>query len=146
MSDYKAIEGQFDEAGRHTIAEFRANKGIVGGHFADAHVTLLHHTGRKSGRERITPLIYLPYEGGYVLMGSAGGAKKTPDWFFNVEAATEVRFEVGDQLLRAKPVVFRQGPEWLRIYIQFTDYWPDIYKYEETTERRFPFVRLDVVD
>ncbi|MCE7004007.1 nitroreductase family deazaflavin-dependent oxidoreductase [Kibdelosporangium philippinense] len=127
------------------IAEFRDNKGTVGGFFANAHVTLLHHKGRKSGRDMITPLIYLPVDGSYVLIGSAGGAKKVPEWFNNVAAADEVQIEVGEQTVTAKPTIVRQGPEWLRIYTMFADYWPDVHKYEENTDRRFPFARLDPV-
>ena len=38
-----------------TIAEFRANEGRVGGNFAGAPMVLVHHRGRKSGREYVTP-------------------------------------------------------------------------------------------
>jgi hypothetical protein len=34
-----------------TIAEFRANEGRVGGNFEGAPIVLVHHRGRKSGRE-----------------------------------------------------------------------------------------------
>jgi hypothetical protein len=34
-----------------TIAEFRANQGRVGGNFEGAPMVLVHHRGRKSGRE-----------------------------------------------------------------------------------------------
>jgi hypothetical protein len=37
-----------------TIAEFRANQGRVGGNFKGAPAVLLHHRGRKSGREYVT--------------------------------------------------------------------------------------------
>ena len=39
------------------IAEFRANDGKVGGAFEGAPVALLHHRGRKSGRERVDPVM-----------------------------------------------------------------------------------------
>ena len=42
------------------ITEFRANGGRVGGNFEGAPVTLVHHRGRKSGREYVNPLMYLP--------------------------------------------------------------------------------------
>jgi hypothetical protein len=42
-----------------TIAEFRANEGRVGGNFEGAPIVLVHHRGRKSGREYITPVMYL---------------------------------------------------------------------------------------
>ena len=35
------------------IAEFRANEGRVGGNFEGAPMVLVHHTGRKSGRDLV---------------------------------------------------------------------------------------------
>jgi hypothetical protein len=43
-----------------TIAEFRANQGRVGGVFEGAPLVLVHHRGRKSGLEHVTPMMYLP--------------------------------------------------------------------------------------
>src|SRR5260370_28924660 len=45
-----------------TIAEFRANEGRVGGVFEGAPIVLVHHRGRKSGREYVTPVMYLPHD------------------------------------------------------------------------------------
>ena len=42
------------------IAEFRANGGRVGGNFEGAPVVLVHHQGRRSGREYVNPMMYLP--------------------------------------------------------------------------------------
>ena len=50
-----------DDWNTQVIAEFRANGGEVGGPFAGAPMVLLHHTGRRSGREFIAPLMYLGY-------------------------------------------------------------------------------------
>jgi F420H(2)-dependent quinone reductase len=47
-----------------TIAEFRVNEGRVGGNFEGAPMVLLHHRGRKSGREYVTPTMYLPHDTG----------------------------------------------------------------------------------
>jgi hypothetical protein len=41
------------------IGEFRANEGRVGGRFEGAQIVLLHHSGRKSGREYVNPVMYL---------------------------------------------------------------------------------------
>jgi hypothetical protein len=40
-----------DDGNLTIIAEFRANEGRVGGFFAGKPMLLLHHRGRKSGRE-----------------------------------------------------------------------------------------------
>ena len=42
-----------------TIAEFRANEGRVGGPFEGAPMVLVHHRGRKTAREYVTPMMYL---------------------------------------------------------------------------------------
>jgi F420H(2)-dependent quinone reductase len=44
------------------VQEFRANYGRVGGNLQGAPLVLLHHRGRKSGREFINPLMYLTDE------------------------------------------------------------------------------------
>jgi deazaflavin-dependent oxidoreductase (nitroreductase family) len=125
------------------IAEFRANKGVVGGFFANATMLLLHVKGRKSGRELVTPLLYLSDGDDYVLLGSNGGAEREPLWFGNVEAAETVQIEVGERTLTAKPVVLREGPERDALYSRFVEYWPDARdKYELNTDRPFPLVRL----
>ena len=45
-----------------TIAEFRANEGRVGGNFEGAPMVLVHHRGRKSGREYVNPMMYLSHD------------------------------------------------------------------------------------
>src|SRR6266699_3627937 len=73
-----------------TIAEFRANEGRVGGVFEGAPLVLLHHRGRKSGREYVTPVMYLPHDSEpdviYVFATKAG-APTDPDWYHNLTAA-----------------------------------------------------------
>ena len=46
------------DAIRQIIAEFRANGGRVGGPFHGSDILLLHHTGARSGAERVSPLAY----------------------------------------------------------------------------------------
>ena len=41
------------------IEEFRANEGRVGGMFEGAPLLLLHSTGRRTGEERVNPMMYL---------------------------------------------------------------------------------------
>jgi deazaflavin-dependent oxidoreductase (nitroreductase family) len=41
-------------------------------------------TGAKSGRTLTLPLMYVPYEGGVLLVASQGGAPKNPVWYGNL--------------------------------------------------------------
>jgi deazaflavin-dependent oxidoreductase (nitroreductase family) len=80
------------------IAEFRANEGRVGGDFQGAPIVLLHHRGRRSGREYVNPVMYLPDESDddtiYVFASKAGAASN-PDWYYNLIAAGRGSVERG---------------------------------------------------
>jgi len=56
------------------IAEFRANAGKVGGPFAGADILLLHHTGARSGIERINPLAYQRVGDSFAVFASRAGS------------------------------------------------------------------------
>ena len=73
-----------------TIAEFRANEGRVGGYFEGAPLVLVHHRGRKTGREYVNPTMYLPHatEPDIIyVFATKGGAPTNPDWYHNLTAA-----------------------------------------------------------
>jgi deazaflavin-dependent oxidoreductase (nitroreductase family) len=127
------------------IEEFRANAGVVGGHFEGKHLLLLHTVGRRTGLQRVNPLVYATYGAGFVVSGSNGGADREPAWVTNVEAMSEVTIEVGDRTLIAKVSVLRDGAERDRSYARLVDYWPDFREYEANTTRKFPVVRLEPV-
>jgi deazaflavin-dependent oxidoreductase (nitroreductase family) len=131
------------------IAEFRANKGIVteamGGHFKDTTVALVHHVGRRTGREFISPLLYLNDGENYVLFGSNGGAEGEPQWVANLDAMASTTVEVGERVFKVKPTVLREGAERDRLYARFTAFWPDAKVYETKTDRPFPAIVLEPV-
>jgi deazaflavin-dependent oxidoreductase (nitroreductase family) len=79
------------------IEEFRANEGRVGGGFEGAPMVLVHHVGRRSGKEYLIPLVYLPKDGddgSIYVFGSRGGTPTHPDWYRNLLAAGEATIEV----------------------------------------------------
>lgn len=87
------------------IEEFRANEGRVGGPFEGAPMILVHHRGRKSGREIVAPLMYLPHETDPDVMyifASKGGAPTHPEWYHNLIAAGEASAEVGTARSRSR--------------------------------------------
>ena len=76
-----------------TIAEFRANEGRVGGIFEGAPLVLVHHRGRKTGREYVSNRsMYLPHDTEpdiVYVFATKGGAPTNPDWYYNLTAAGE---------------------------------------------------------
>ena len=128
------------------IAEFRANSGSVtramGGALAGLDLLLLHHLGRRSGKAYTTPVSYMPYEDGYLLLGSFAGAATEPQWVDNVENATAVAVEVGTRSRTMTPTVLRAGPQRDRLYETAREHWPFVLDYERKTSRPFPVIRL----
>jgi F420H(2)-dependent quinone reductase len=49
-----------NDCNERIIAEIRSNGGRVGGNLEGAPVVLVHHQGRKSGREYVNPMMYMP--------------------------------------------------------------------------------------
>jgi deazaflavin-dependent oxidoreductase (nitroreductase family) len=80
---------------RRIIEEFRANGGRVGGHWEGRDLLLLTTTGRKSGREHTTPVVFTRVDDRLLVYASKGGAPEHPDWFLNLRANPHVVVEVG---------------------------------------------------
>src|SRR4029453_2525611 len=60
------------------IENFRANAGVVGGHWEGKTLLLLHAIGRKTGKETVYPLVAAPNGDDYVICGSLGGGPTDP--------------------------------------------------------------------
>ena len=100
------------------IAEFRANEGRVSGRFEGAPIVLLHHRGRKSGREYVNPVMYLldeSYEDTIYVFATKGGAPSNPDWYYNLIGAGEGTVERGTETYHAT-VRELTGDERDRVY------------------------------
>jgi deazaflavin-dependent oxidoreductase (nitroreductase family) len=129
-----------------TIAEFRANEGRVGGVFEGAPLVLLHHRGRKSGSDRVTPMMYLPADTDpdiiYVFATKAG-APTNPDRYHNVAAAGDASVERGTETYK---VTVRELPaaERDRIYAEQARRYPGFAEYERQTAgvRTIPVLEL----
>ena len=131
------------EWNRKIIDEFRANAGKVGGVFEGWDLLLLHHTGARTGRERVSPLAYQPVESGYAIFASKGGAPTNPAWFHNLVAHPETKVEVGDEIVTVTARVV-EGEERERIWTKQKQRHPQFADYEEKTSREeIPVVVLD---
>jgi deazaflavin-dependent oxidoreductase (nitroreductase family) len=136
----------FNDWNQRVIAEFRANEGRVGGNFEGAPMVLVHHVGRKSGNEYVTPLVYLPTEGdddSIYIFASKGGAPTHPDWYGNLTAAGKATIEVLGNTYQAT-VTELSGDERDRVYAEQVKRMPGFGEYAEKTEgiRKIPVLQL----
>jgi deazaflavin-dependent oxidoreductase (nitroreductase family) len=128
------------------IEEFRANDGRVGGAFEGAPVTLVHHRGRRSGRDYVSPMMYMADDdepGTIYVFASKAGAPTHPDWFHNLTSADEAEVEVGTETY---PVTVTEvtGEQRDRIYAEQARRYPGFAGYEEKTAgiRTIPVLAL----
>ena len=78
------------------VEEFRTNGGKVGGPFEGFPLVLVHHTGAKSGTERVNPLVYQRLgDDSVAIFASKGGAPTNPDWYYNLVANPNTTIEIG---------------------------------------------------
>ena len=129
-----------------TIAEFRAHEGKVGGVFEGAPLALVHHRGRKSGREHVTPMMYLPHETDpdrIYVFATKGGAPTNPDWYYNLTAAGDGSLERGTETYT---VTVREltGTDRDRIYAEQARRYPGFAEYARQTAgvRTIPVLEL----
>ena len=129
---------------RNVIEEFRTNDGVVGGMFEGATLLLLHHTGAKSGTERVNPLVYLRDGDNYVIFASKAGAPNSPDWYHNLRANPDTNVEVGIQSIPVKARV-AEGDERERLWSKQKEVAPQFAEYESKTDRVIPVVVLEPI-
>ncbi len=123
------------------IEEFRANDGVVGGPFEGAPLLLLTTTGAKSGKPRVSPMMYRSEGERMFVFASKAGAPTNPDWYHNLVANSEVTVEVGAERFGARAKVVT-GAERDRIYADHAAAYPGFAEYEEKTDRIIPVVEL----
>jgi deazaflavin-dependent oxidoreductase (nitroreductase family) len=131
-----------DDFNQQIIEEFRANEGRVGGGFDGAPLLLLHTTGARSGKPRVSPLAYQARGDAYAVFGSKAGADTNPDWFHNVVANPDVTIEVGTETARVRARV-AEGDERTEIWEQQKRLMPGFADYEAKTSREIPVVILE---
>jgi len=129
---------------RAIIEEFRANAGKVGGPFEGSPLLLLHHTGARTGTERVNPLAYQPIRNAFAVFASKGGAPTNPDWYHNLVAHPEASVEVGADKVGVRARV-AHGEERDAIWERQKELMPGFADYEKQTARRIPVVILERV-
>lgn len=71
-------------ATRIHVALHKLSRGRWFNKLAGDEVCFVTMTGAKSGRTLTVPLMYVPHEGGVLLVASQGGAPKNPVWYGNL--------------------------------------------------------------
>jgi deazaflavin-dependent oxidoreductase (nitroreductase family) len=76
----------------------------------------LHHTGAKSGREYVTPLVYFNDGDDVIVIASNYGRERHPAWLANVKANPEVQLQARGRTGRYRARVAAEGEERERLF------------------------------
>jgi len=138
----KSAPGNGSDYNAEIIKEFRANQGRVAGPWAGTLLILVHHTGARSGVERITPLgCFSQGDGRFVIVASSGGSPVHPDWYYNVKANPRITVEVGAQtftVLADELAVGARAEMWPKLVAEY----PTLGEHQARTTRQFPVLLL----
>lgn len=124
----------------HTFI-YRLSHGRIFGRISTGPVLLLTTIGRKTGKQRTTPLIYLQDGERLVIVGSAGGEHKHPTWVLNLQSRPEALVQVGRRKLLMRAEI-ADGAEHERLWPQLTAMYPGFEDMQQATSRRIPVVVL----
>jgi deazaflavin-dependent oxidoreductase (nitroreductase family) len=127
---------------RANVWAYRLSGGWLGGRFlGGAPVLLLTTVGRRSGRPRTAPLLYLSEGDDLVVVASKGGMSHHPLWYKNLEANPRVEVEIGNQrrtMVARRASATEKTALWPRLVAMYRDY----DAYQARTERDIPVVIL----
>jgi deazaflavin-dependent oxidoreductase (nitroreductase family) len=132
--------------GQEHVERYQATDGEEGHDWLKGTTTLLlTTTGRKSGTQYTTPLIYALDGRNPVIVASQGGSPDNPDWYLNLVANPEVEAQIkGDTFLAHARSA--KGDERERLWKLMTAVWPDYDAYQQKTDRRIPVVVLEPIE
>jgi deazaflavin-dependent oxidoreductase (nitroreductase family) len=130
--------------GTEHVARYQATDGAEGYHWRNGTTILLLYTvGRKTGQERVHPLIYREWEdGSYLVVASKGGAPEPPEWYRNLEADPGVTVQIKGEKFPAKART-ASPEEKPAMWRHMSEVWPDYDEYQKQTDREIPVVVLE---
>jgi deazaflavin-dependent oxidoreductase (nitroreductase family) len=128
--------------GQDHVDRYVNTDGEEGHEWQGTTVLILTTTGRRSGEERPTPLIYQRHGDDYLVVASKGGSPEPPAWYLNLQADPEVQVQVkGDRFAaRARTAQPDEKPE---LWQTMTAVWPAYDEYQTKTDREIPVVVLE---
>ncbi len=103
---------------------------------------LLTTVGRKSGRSRTTPLLYLEERSNWVIVGSNAGDDRHPAWWLNLQANPVATIQIRGARMRVRARK-ASGQEKNDLWPRFVNLHSGYQTYQQRTKRDIPLVILE---
>lgn len=129
--------------GKEHVERYEATDGAEGYDWEKGTTVLLLRTkGRKTGEQRVHPLIFREWNNDYLVVASKGGTDEPPTWYLNLESDPNVEVQIKGDTFKAK-VRTATPSEKPAMWQHMVDAWPDYSEYQKKTARNIPVVVLE---
>ncbi len=122
-------------------ALYRLSGGRIGGRMFNSPVLLLETRGKRSGKRRTSPLLYLESGDEIAIVASYGGAPAHPAWYVNLMASPVTEIEIGSETRRVRAEV-ASPEEKAQLWPRLVEMYPSYAEYQKKTDREIPVVIL----
>jgi deazaflavin-dependent oxidoreductase (nitroreductase family) len=120
---------------------YRISHGRIGSSISGIPVLLLTTTGRRSGKQRTTPLLYFVDGVDLVVVASNGGEDMPPSWWLNLQAHPQATVTIGGDEIAVTAT--RATPDaHSRLWPEITERYAGYAAYQRRTTRPIPVVIL----
>lgn len=124
------------------VGVYKLTGGRIWGSMQGVPCLVLTHTGRKTGKERETPLMYLDNGGDIVIVASRGGSPKNPAWWLNLRDAGQGKIQIKGKSWTVRPRL-AEGTEREELWPRLVELYPDYDVYAKRTDREIPVIVLE---
>jgi deazaflavin-dependent oxidoreductase (nitroreductase family) len=141
MSESDYAQPDLTLVGEEHIRAYRESGGEVGYLWNGVPTLLLTVTGRRTGRELTSALIFGRDGDDYLVVASKGGWPDHPSWYLNLQAnpAANIQVQADELAVVARTASAADKP---RLWKIMTDLWPNYDVYQSRTDRDIPVVVL----
>lgn len=115
--------------------------GRLVGTVGKAGVLLLTTTGRRSGKSRTVPLLYVADGEGFVIVASLGGHDTHPAWCLNLRANPAATVQIGKRVVGVQAEELT-GEARDRLWESLVAVYAGYAEYRTRTSREFPIIAL----
>lgn len=122
---------------RRSGGKIGANWRVGAGFKKPVPTLLLEHTGRKSGKTFVSPLVYITDGSAVVIVASQGGRDTHPQWYHNLVANPDVYIEIGTDR-RAVRAEVASPEERARLWPKLVEAYADFDTYQSWADREIP--------
>lgn len=120
---------------------YRASNGKLGATMMGAPLLLLTTRGRRTGKSRVNPLIYLQDGEELAVVASKGGSPDSPLWYRNLQSDPIVQVQIGSDV-RTMHARTANAEERARLWPRLVAIYAPYADYQSWTQREIPVVQL----